>query len=179
MKPYTLRKSKRAKHLRLRIYGDGRVVMTAPWWLSGSAIEKFFLDKSDWIREKLDALQSVRPQASKKYTRRDYLARKEEARVLVTERIAQYNAHYGFALNRISIRHQKTRWGSCSSRKNISINYKIVYLPRAMQDYLIVHELCHLKELNHSPRFWSLVGEMVPNYREIERALRQEEKQYQ
>lgn len=177
MKPYTLRKSKRSKHLRLRIYGDGRVVMTAPWWLSGRVIEKFFKDKSEWIREKLDGLKRVRPQASK-FTREDYLARKEEARVLVEERIAHYNAIYGFPLNRISIRHQKTRWGSCSSRKNISINYKIIYLPQAMQDYLIVHELCHLRELNHSPKFWALVAQTVPDYREVKRALRQEEKQY-
>lgn len=177
MKPYTLRKSKRTKHLRLRIYGDGRVVMTAPWWLSGRIIEKFFLDKSDWVREKLDFINSNRPKASK-FTRQDYLARKDEALILVKERIVHYNTIYGFPVNKISIRNQKTRWGSCSSKKNISINYKIVYLPRAMQDYLIVHELCHLRELNHSPRFWALIGETIPDYRAIQRALRREEKQY-
>lgn len=177
MEPYIIRKSKRTKHLRLRIYGDGRVVMIAPWWLGSRVIEKFFEDKGEWIREKLDTLKQVQLQASK-FTRRDYLAHKEEARVLVEERIAKYNAIYGFPVNRISIRHQKTRWGSCSSMRNISINYKIVYLPRAMQDYLIVHELCHLRELNHSPKFWGLVAQTVPHYREVKRALRQEEKQY-
>lgn len=178
MKPYTLRKSKGAKHLRLRIYGDGRVVMTAPWWLGGQVIEKFFQDKSGWVREKLDALQHIQPQAASKFDRQDYLAQKEAARALVEERIASYNAIYGFPLNRISIRHQKTRWGSCSSQKNVSINYKIIYLPRAMQDYLIVHELCHLRELNHSPRFWALVAQTIPNYRALKRALRQAEKLY-
>lgn len=97
---------------------------------------------------------------------------KEQALALVQERISHFNTHYNFAYNRISIRNQKTRWGSCSTRGNLSFNVKILLLSPEMQDYLVVHELCHLKEFNHSERFWSLVAQQVPNYKEIRYAMR-------
>ena len=83
-----------------------------------------------------------------------------------------YNEIYQFSYNKIYIKNQKTRWGSCSGKKNLSFNYRILFLPKKLQDYIIVHELCHLKELNHSKRFWSLVARVFPDYQNIRNELR-------
>ena len=104
--------------------------------------------------------------------RRDYLARKEEARDLARERIRHFNTAYGFEIKRISIRNQKTRWGSCSKKGNLNFNYLIAVLPQTLADYIIVHELCHLGEFNHSRKFWDLVAVTIPNFREIRREFR-------
>ncbi len=79
---------------------------------------------------------------------------------------------YGFEFNRITIRGQKTRWGSCSRRKNLSFNYNLMKLPKRLIEYVIIHELCHLKELNHSERFWNLVKEILPDYKLLRRELK-------
>ncbi len=97
--------------------------------------------------------------------REDYLAKKEKARQIATERAAYFNdRYYGFHVEKVRIGNQKSRWGSCSASGVISYNYKIIYLPDELRDYIIVHEICHLKELNHSPRFWRLVGLAVPDW---------------
>lgn len=95
-----------------------------------------------------------------------YQAHKELARELVHERLSHHNEHFGFEWKRIAIRNQRRCWGSCSSLKNLNFNYKIYFLPPHLQDYIIVHELCHLAELNHGRRFWELVEERIPDYRQ-------------
>ncbi len=104
--------------------------------------------------------------------REKYLQYKEVARVLVLERLAIYNQIYQYKYNRISIRDQKTRWGSCSSKGNINFNYKIALLPTHLADYIVVHELCHVGEMNHSSRFWDLVARTIPNYLECRAQLK-------
>ena len=101
-----------------------------------------------------------------------YLELKEQARALVNSRLDYFNLHYKFKYGRVSIRNQKSRWGSCSSKGNLNFNYKIVLLPSHLADYIIVHELCHLKEFNHSQKFWSLVGEILPDYKKLQRELK-------
>lgn len=96
--------------------------------------------------------------------RRDYLKYKEAARALVRARIKYFNQIYGFKVGRISIRNQRTRWGSCSKKGNLNFNYKIALIAPHLADYIIVHELCHLREFNHSKRFWALVARAVPDY---------------
>ena len=98
---------------------------------------------------------------------------REHARAFVHIRIQELNAGYNFSFNRIAIRNQRTRWGSCSKQKNLNFNYRIAWLPTHLADYIIVHELCHLQELNHSPNFWTLVSRAVPNHREVRRELRE------
>jgi predicted metal-dependent hydrolase len=73
----------------------------------------------------------------------------------------------------IRIRNQTSLWGSCTRTGNLQFNYKLVYLPKRSVDYIVVHELCHLKEHNHSQRFWKLVEKMIPDYKQIRRSLRQ------
>lgn len=104
--------------------------------------------------------------------RKQYLKLKEDARVLAHARVGYYNAFYGFNVGKIFIKNHKSRWASCSERGNLNFNYKIVLLPDALADYLVVHELCHLAEFNHSPKFWALVAQCCPNYRELKKELR-------
>ncbi len=105
-------------------------------------------------------------------SRNDYLRNKERARALVKERVQEINQFYNFPLNKIAIRDQKTRWGSCSSQNNLNFNYRILFLPDDLVDYLIAHELCHLQEMNHSQNFWALVAQRIPDYRKKSRKLR-------
>lgn len=173
MTEYTLRKSKRAKYLRLSVYPDGRVVLTAPMRAAASVIERFFHERSEWLRDKLDWLRAHPTPTVPRRSPEEFAAHRESALALAMERIASFNRVYGFTITGLSIRDQKTRWGSCSSKGNISINYRIVFLSPRLQDYLIVHELCHLEELNHSPRFWALVERTLPDYRQLRHELRQ------
>jgi predicted metal-dependent hydrolase len=110
-------------------------------------------------------------------SRRDYLARKEAARTLVTAKLTRQNALYGFSYGRIAIRNQRTRWGSCSRKGNLNFHYRILDLPDEIADYIIVHELCHLKALNHGQDFWDLVERTIPNHKEKRRQLRNIEKE--
>lgn len=105
-----------------------------------------------------------------------YQAHKEAARVLVQERLLYWNQFYQFHYNRVAIRNQQRCWGSCSSKRNLNFSYKILFLPPRLQDYIILHELCHLGELNHSPRFWALMAEQMPDYKERQHELRRIER---
>lgn len=170
---YEVKRSRRARRTRLSVYGDGRVVVTSPFSTKQTDIEKFVADKKRWLLEKINFLKRAgSSRAGRVLTRRDYLENKNRALFLVRERVEFYNKIYGFKFNKIFIRNQKTRWGSCSKKGNLSINYKIVFLPKNHQDYIIAHELCHLKEFNHSKKFWALVAKTFPDYPDIKKELR-------
>lgn len=91
--------------------------------------------------------------------------------MVITEKVKKYNEIYQYRLGRVSIRNQKTRWGSCSKSGSLNFNYKIVFFEEPFADYIVVHELCHLRELNHSKRFWNLVAHVFPNYKHIRSEL--------
>ena len=109
-------------------------------------------------------------------SRKLYAANKEAARRLITERVRHFMGHYGsrhgMAVGKIAIRNQKSRWGSCSRKGNLNFNYKLVFLSPEARDYVIVHEICHIKEFNHGRGFWALVGETVPEYKKLRKELR-------
>lgn len=169
---YKLKRSRRAKRMRLAVYCDGSVVITSPFGIEQSIIEKFLNDKKHWVRDKIQFFKSVDSKAIRTFSHKDYLGNRDEAHALAHERVRFYNKIYGFSFNKIFIKNQKTRWGSCSRKQNLNLNYKIVFLPQKHQDYIIVHEMCHLKEFNHSRKFWTLVGKALPNYLEIKKELR-------
>lgn len=117
-------------------------------------------------------LKPIRKKRSPIQGSANYLKLKEEARTIVHERLEHFNRHYGFTYGRISIKDQKSRWGSCSGKGNLNFNYRIALLPVRLQDYLIVHELCHLGQMNHSRKFWDLVAETIPEWRDCDRELK-------
>jgi predicted metal-dependent hydrolase len=106
-----------------------------------------------------------------------YVEHKEAARQLICARLAQFNEHYQYEWKRVAIRNTKRSWGSCSSLKNLNFSYKLLLLPDDLCDYIVVHELCHLQELNHGPRFWALVAETIPDYKERIKRLKAIERQ--
>ena len=163
---YILKTSRRARKMRLAIYCDGRFVVTRPIGLSENIVERFIIQKANWILSKLEHFKQFKGSIFKN-DRREYLKHKDDALKFVNERIDYLNKIYNFKFNKINIRNQKTRWGSCSKKGNLNFNYKIVLLPRRVSDYIIVHELCHLKEFNHSKNFWNLVAKAVPEYQKI------------
>lgn len=97
---------------------------------------------------------------------------KEEARALVHARLVHWNTFYNHSYKRVAIRNQRSRWGSCSTLGNLNFNYKILFLSPELVDYIIVHELCHLQEFNHSKQFWDLVARALPEYATHKRVLR-------
>ncbi len=98
---------------------------------------------------------------------------KEKAEEVIHDRLQFFNEHYGFRYNRVTLRNQKSRWGSCSRLKNLNFNWKLIMAPIEVIDYVVVHELCHLKEMNHSSRYWNLVAQTTPEYKVIRKWLRQ------
>lgn len=165
---YLIKKSKRARRLRLAIYCDGSFVITAPSDLAIGKIENYIVQKTEWVLEKLKIMKKRgKSKIFKLVNEGNYQNLKIQALKLAETRVMFFNKKYKFKYNKISIRNQKTRWGSCSKRGNLNYNYKIALLPKKLADYIIVHELCHLKEFNHSRKFWNLVGKAIPEYDEV------------
>lgn len=172
---YKLRRSKRAKRMRLAVFCDGAVILTAPLGIEQPIIEKFLADKKQWIADKINFFKGIDSKAIRSFSKKDYLKHKDEAFDLICSRVKFFSKKYNFSFNKIFIKNQKTRWGSCTKNNNLNINYKIIFLPKKQQDYIIVHEMCHLKEFNHSRKFWSLVSKILPDYLEIKVELRNHE----
>ena len=111
-----------------------------------------------------------------KCVNRSYELHKEAARAHIRTRLEYFNQYYRHIYNRVSIRDQKRCWGSCSSKGNLNFSYKLQFLPPCLRDYVVVHELCHLRVLNHSTDFWMVVAEIMPDYAERALALRMMER---
>ncbi len=168
--PYQIKRSSRARHARLTITADKKLTVTLPLRAPLSLAETLVAQHRNWI---IKHLLRTRPERiSLPSGRADYLQNKHQALSLVRERLHFFNQHYGLHWKSISIKNATTRWGSCSRLKNLNFNYKIVYLPSELQDYLIVHELCHLQEMNHGRKFWNLVREMIPDHVRRRQAMR-------
>ena len=170
---YNLKKSKRARNLRLTVNLDGNLTVTVPWFCSLWQARRFINKKSNWILRSINRFQNREGSSLLlKAGKRDYKRLKEKAKLFVYNRVEELNKYYNFDYNRICIRNQKSRWGSCSQKKNLNYNFRIILLPKDLADYIVVHELCHLKEMNHSKRFWDLVGETMPDYKGMRKRLR-------
>ncbi len=167
--------SAQARRWRLAVHADGRIVLTRPKSFFQLPPDKIIAERYDWLKAKTKFWQEHRgnaPILSKTQQRQAYLQNKIAARNLVRARLEFYNQKYKLKYNRISIKNTATTWGSCSSRGNLNFNYKIVLLPERLADYIVVHELCHLAALNHSTRFWRLVGESLPDYKLLRAQLK-------
>jgi len=172
---YTLKVNKRSKSLKLSIHSDGECVMTVPRYVPQFIINNFLISKSSWILEKIEHLLQKNGGLfkSKKEKHEEYLKYKMKALQIVEERLIHFNTFYNLKWNNIFIKDQKTRWGSCSNKKNLNFNYKIALIPSKYADYIIIHELCHLKEMNHSLKFWNQVSIAMPDYKEVRNNLKE------
>ncbi len=168
---YTHKKSAKAKRIRIAIYRGGEIILTTPVGMPELLAVQFFRSKAGWVLEKYAKAKTL-PPPDKADTRGEYLKHKTAALKLVKERLVHFNQHYGFKYNRVSIKNHKSLWGSCSRRGNLNFNYKLALVSPELADYVIVHELCHLKEFNHSPKFWSLVAETIPDYKQLRKAIK-------
>ena len=173
---YVTKRSSRGRSIHITVRHTGEVFVTAPRLMPEFLIHRFVHQKRDWIEKKVNDFKnhpvSVFSLMLRKRSRKDYLANKGQALKILKERLKYFNGHYGFAYKGIMIRDQKSRWGSCSAKGNINFNYKLILLPPELRDYVVVHELCHLKELNHSRKFWGLVAEAAPDYKAKRRKLK-------
>ena len=147
---------------------DGRVVVTTPKRVTEHMVSRFVDDHKELIAKNL---ARVSQRAIMRIPREDVVGLKKRARELVENRSAHFAHLYNLSYKKITVRAQKSRWGSCSAAGHLSFNYKIAVLPPHLVDYIVVHEICHLKELNHSKRFWELVGHTIPNYRALRKEL--------
>lgn len=155
------------KTLALQIKEDGTVLARAPHRMPEYRVRQFVREKSDWIRKSKEKLAvRQRPQA------RHFLStqEKETLRTLAPEifraRAEFFAPQVGVTYTKISVRDQKTRWGSCSSAGSLNFNFRLLLAPPEVLDYVVVHELCHRKEMNHSPAFWAQVARVLPDYQE-------------
>jgi len=170
---YLICRSRRARKLTLTVYRDGHIRVALPLRANEKHVETLIHTHADWISKKLSQFKNLpTPRPPLRGHAHDYKRRKEDARAFVHVRLEHFNRHYNFSYGRISIKNMNTRWGSCSGKKNLNFHYKILDLSPQAQDYLIVHELCHVKEMNHKPVFWTLVAETIPNYTNVRKQLK-------
>lgn len=168
----TVKRYRRARRIRIIIHPDGSVVLTLPFFVSRKRGLAFVAEKFEWIMTRVKRM-AEKPQSLLFHgSAADFKRLAPQALRIVNERLADINRFYGAQWNRVTIRNQKTRWGSCSRRGDLSFNYRIVFLSEPLRDYLIVHELCHRLSFDHSPRFWKFVERTVPDYQERRKQLR-------
>lgn len=157
------------KTIAIQIMPDGTVVIRCPKRMRLDEVRKFVESKSDWIEKHLTG--HVLP-VTEKLTEQEVKLLREKTRQLVTERVKYFAPVIGVTYNQIAIRTQKTRWGSCSSKGNLNFNCLLGLTPPEVLDYVVVHELCHRIELNHSKQFWNAVERTMPDYKVHRKWLR-------
>jgi predicted metal-dependent hydrolase len=168
-----IRRSKRAKRVSLRIDADGSVVAVAPRGASKQSIIEFAKSQLAWIKKHRGRMLSTKRSPDISIDSKEHFAsHKPDALAFVEARILYFSSIHSFRVNTVRVKKLKTQWGSCSVRRNLNFNYKILFLPEHLQDYLIVHELCHLHELNHSKKFWAHVEAILPDHKERRKELR-------
>jgi predicted metal-dependent hydrolase len=163
----------RARRYVIRLAADGTIRVTVPRWGSKREAEAFATREHEWIarqQRKLEiARQRPRPAGPSADEQRALRAR--AAREL-PPRLLELAARFGSTVAKISVRNQRWRWGSCSRRGHICLNWRLVTMPDSVRDYVLIHELMHLKRMDHSPTFWKLVAEACPGYEEARAWLR-------
>ena len=161
----------------IQVTSDGKVLVRAPFRCPRSFIDSFLLQKEDWVLKHLEQAEKNRGKCPD--PERPPLSEAERARYIkiardiFTRKTEYYARLMGVTYGRISIREQKTRWGSCSAQGNLNFHWKLILMPPAILDYVVVHELAHRIEMNHSPRFWTQVERILPDYRERRRWLKE------
>jgi predicted metal-dependent hydrolase len=170
--PVLFERSKKARRVIISVSPLTGVRVAVPYGLSVRKAEEFAYTQAAWIERQL---ARVRDYQERNRTVSDALKGidKAEARRSLTSRLGHLAARHGFTYGRVSIRNQRTRWGSCSSTNNISLNMGVVGLPQELMDYVILHELAHTRIKNHNSDFWRLMDTLVGNGKALAASLRE------
>jgi predicted metal-dependent hydrolase len=180
---FEMKASVRIRSIRVSLYADGSCKVTHPRFISSEKVEQFLKAKSAWFISKVNFQKNeewahnphgghISAQAKKAQEKKEYALLKHQALLVAQKKVEYFNQIYKFNVGKVSIRNQKSRWGSCSKKGNLNFNYKIAKLPEELADYLVVHEICHIGQFNHSKRFWDLVAQVVPDYKIRRAALK-------
>ncbi|MFR1831624.1 MAG: M48 family metallopeptidase [Lachnospiraceae bacterium] len=161
------------KTLALEISRDGLLKVRAPYKVSREEIQNFVKSKESWIFKHLKRIEETKAAQPDPLSAEEIEKLAQKALQVLPEKVENYARMIGATYGRITIRNQKTRWGSCSSKGNLNFNCQLMRLPEELQDYVVVHELCHRKEMNHSPNFWKEVKNIMPDYQERRTRLKQ------
>ncbi|MBR0510802.1 MAG: M48 family metallopeptidase [Clostridia bacterium] len=173
-KEYQLIRSDR-KTVGLQIKKDGSLVVRAPYGVSEREIERLVREKRDWIEKHRTKIEETRAQTEnvQPLTYEELQTLAERALAYIPQRVRYYAPKVGVTYGRITIRNQKSRWGSCSAKGNLNFNCLLMLTPPEVIDSVVVHELCHRKEMNHSPRFYAEVRRVFPEYDRWNKWLKQ------
>lgn len=169
-----VRRSKR-KSATIKITADMQIVVFVPLYVSDNEIEKMVISKSKWIDEHMLKVQSTIDERSKleKITFEQIKELADQAVEYIPKRVKYYAEKENFVYNKITIKNLVSRWGSCSTNGNLNFNCLLMLTPDYVIDYIVVHELCHLREMNHSEKFWAEVEKIMPDYQRAELWLKQ------
>lgn len=148
----------------LQVSEDGTITVRAPYRVPVREADLFVESHRDWIFARIASYERMRA-VKPVYTDAERKAGMEQAKNVFAAKCRTFAAQMGVTYGRITVREQKTRWGSCSSKGNLNFNWKLVLMPEEILDYVVVHELAHRKEMNHSTAFWAVVGSVIPDYR--------------
>ena len=170
---YRLIRSRR-KSVGLKITEEGLVVR-APLYATEAEINKILLENSEWIEKNLRQAEekNMRQGEVVPLTNDEIRELADRALKYIPERVRLYAPKVGVTYGRVTIRNQRSRWGSCSAKGNLNFNCLLMLMPEEVIDSVVVHELCHRKEMNHSQRFYAEVLKVFPNYRECEKWLKE------
>ena len=164
---YTIIRSDR-KTVSLQVK-NGCVTVKAPLYMSNEDIENFVQSHIEWINKRLESI----PAPCEKLTYEEIKLLADKACRIIPERVEHYARAIGVTYGRITIRNQKSRWGSCSSKGNLNFNCLLMLAPDEVIDAVVVHELCHRKEMNHSKRFYAHVQSVYPEYHKWNKWLKE------
>ena len=169
-----VRRSKRKSAI-IKITADMQIVVFVPLYVSDNEIEKMVISKSKWIDEHMLKVQSTIDERSKleKITFEQVKELADQAVEYIPKRVKYYAEKENFVYNKITIKNLVSRWGSCSTKGNLNFNFLLMLTPDYVIDYIVVHELCHLREMNHSEKFWAEVEKIMPDYQRAELWLKQ------
>lgn len=155
----------RRKSIGIEIKSDLSVIVRTPYFLSDNAIKKVVFEKETWIDKKIEQIKNKSSLSLPTFTQKEIEELREQTKTLITPKAEYYAKILNVNFNKLSVKKQTSVWGSCSAKQNINFNLLLCLCPDQVIDYIVVHELCHLKELNHSKRFWNEVENLLPNYK--------------
>ena len=163
------------KSVAIQIKPDGTVGLRSPYGVPKRELNRILEEKSAWIEAHLQEITERKAEQKDipKFSMQEIKELADKALVYIPARVKYYAPIVGVNYTRITIRNQKTRWGSCSSKGGLNFNCLLMLTPPEVIDYVVVHELCHRKEMNHSKAFWAEVEKVLPDYKSAKRWLKE------